>query len=91
MKIAVSLHYLCHNKHSSVIIYLKHNILMITIYERWSRGHKARGLGHKNISRTDPLEAKDTDASVLQKKGFQKIFSSNLKNRFPTKFQRFKK
>ena len=37
-------------------------------YQRWSRGHKARGQGHKIISRprTDPLEAKDTDASVLQ-------------------------
>ena len=38
----------------------------------WSRGHKARGQGHKKNSRprprTVPLEAKDTDASVLKKK-----------------------
>ena len=63
-----------------------HKKLAMALYEqRWSRGHKAlgQGQGHKKISRprTDPLEAKDTGASVLQKKGFQKIFSSNLKKK----------
>ena len=44
--------------------------------QRWSRGHKASGQGHKKISRprTDPLEAKDTDTSVLKKKGLQNFF-----------------
>ena len=62
--------------------------------QRWSRAHKARGQGqgHKKIrgqgqpfrgqtlSRpwTGMLEAKDTAASVLQKKGLQKSFSGNL-------------
>ena len=50
-----------------------------TRYQRWNRGQKARGQGHKKISRSkprkDPLEAKDTDASVLKKKVLQKIFS----------------
>ena len=41
------------------------------IQQRWSRGHKARGQGHKKnprprprtaLSRTDPLEAKDRNA-----------------------------
>ena len=55
--------------------------------QRWSRGHKAlgQGQGHKKISRpkTDPLEAKakDTCASVLQKKGLKNFFSSDLKKR----------
>ena len=38
-------------------------------YQRWSRGHKARGQGHKKnprprtaFPRTDPLEAKDRNA-----------------------------
>ena len=53
------------------------------VYQRWSRRHKARGQGHKKIQgqgqtlsrpRTDPLEAKDTGASVLQKNGLQKFF-----------------
>ena len=41
-----------------------------TILQRWSRGHKARGQGHKKseatprsaFPRTDPLEAKDRNA-----------------------------
>ena len=58
----------------------------MALYEqRWNRGHKAlgQGQGHKKIlrPRTDPLKAKDTGASVLQKKGFQKNFSSNLKKK----------
>ena len=44
--------------------------------QRWSRGHKAQGQGHKKISRprTKLLEAKakDTDASVLKKKKRQR-------------------
>ena len=56
-------------------------------YQRWSRGHKARGhgQGHKKISRlrpwTDPLEAKDQGhrRKCSPKKGFQKNFLSNLK------------
>ena len=48
--------------------------------QRWSRGHKARGQGqgHKKIPRP---RSKDTNASVLQKKGLQKFFSSDLKKR----------
>ena len=51
-----------------------------TRYQRWNRGQKARGQGHKKISRSrprkDPLEAKDTDASVLKKKFFKKFFQA---------------
>ena len=51
--------------------------------QRWSRGHKARGQGHKKISRprprTDPLEAKAKNQEHRRKcspkkKGLQKIF-----------------
>ena len=58
-------------------------------YQRWSRGHKARGQGHKKfrdqgqgqtLSRPRP-RTKDTNASVLQKKGLQKFFSSDLKKK----------
>ena len=53
-----------------------------TVEQRWSRGHKARGQGqaHKKISRPRP-STKDTDASVLQKKGLQKIISGDLKKK----------
>ena len=66
---------------------------MRCMYQRWSRGHKARGLGRKkkilgqgqpfrgqalSRPRTGMLEAKDTGASVLQKKGLQNNFSGNL-------------
>ena len=41
----------------------------VSTYQRWSRGHKARGQGHKKnprprtaFPRTDPLEAKDRNA-----------------------------
>ena len=50
-------------------------LVLVTRYQRWSRGHKARGQfqgqGHKKIRgpgqgqafpRTDPLEAKDRNA-----------------------------
>ena len=62
------------------------------LYQKWSRGHKALGQGHKKIrgqgqekpfrgqtfSRltTGMLEAKVTDASVLQKKAFKQIFQA---------------
>ena len=46
-------------------------------YQRWSRGHKARGQEHKKISKPRP-RTKDTSVRVLQKKGFQKNFLSNL-------------
>ena len=57
------------------------NLQPTPTYQRWSRGHKARGQGqgYKKISRP---RTKDTGASVLQKKeGFQKFFSSNLKKK----------
>ena len=41
--------------------------------QTWSRGHKARGQG-QTLSRPRP-RTKDTDASVLQKKGLQIFFS----------------
>ena len=67
-------------------------LLLVTRYQRWNRGHKARGQGHKKIRgqgqpfqgqtlsrpRTGMLEAKDTAASVLQKKGLQKSFLGDL-------------
>ena len=61
--------------------------------QRWSRGHKARGQGHKKnprprtaFPRTDTLEAKDTSASALQKKKkkkkvFTKIFQAISKKK----------
>ena len=57
--------------------------------QRWSRGHKARGQGHKKnprprtaFPRTDPLEAKDQGHSrkcsqKKKKKDLQKSFSGN--------------
>ena len=44
---------------------------------------RGQGQGHKQISRprTDPLEAKDTGASVFQNKRFKKNILSNLKKR----------
>ena len=41
----------------------------VCYYQRWSRGHKARGQGHKKISRprTDPLEAKAKDQGHRRK------------------------
>ena len=74
-------------------------LLLVTRYQRWNRGHKARGQGqgHKkkirdqgqpfqgqtlSRPRTGMLEAKakakDTAASVLQKKGLQKKFLGDL-------------
>ena len=60
------------------------------IYQRWSRGHKARcqGQGHKKISRprTDPLEAKAKDqghrrkCSQKKKERSSKFFSGDLKS-----------
>ena len=62
-------------------------------YQRWSRGHKARGQGHKKnprprtaFPRTEPLEAKDRNArgqghrrpKRSKKKGLQKYFSGDL-------------
>ena len=67
-------------------------LLLVTRYQRWSRGYKARGQGqgHKkkirgqgqpfqgqtlSRPRTGMLKAKDTAASVLQKKKvFKKVF-----------------
>ena len=64
-----------------------------TTYQRWSRGHKARGQGqgHKKIlrprPRTDHLEAKDTGASVLQKKKvFKNFFQAISKKKVLKKF-----
>ena len=57
-------------------------LLLVTRYQRWSRGHEARGQGQgqpfrgQTLSRpgTEMLVAKDTAASVLQKKVFKKVF-----------------
>ena len=57
-------------------------------YQKWSRGHKARGQGHKKISRP---RTKDTDASVLQKKGPQNFFSGDLKKKVFKNFFQAKK
>ena len=55
------------------------------IEQRWSRGPKARshGQGHKKnprpstaFPRTEPLEAKDTGASVLQTKDLQNFIQA---------------
>ena len=61
-------------------------------YQKWSRGHKAQGQGRKKISRprprTDPLEAKakNTNASVLQKKKYpQNFFLGDLYLKKPKK------
>ena len=67
-----------------------------TFEQRWSRGHKARGQGHKKISRprTDPLKAKTKDQGHIRKcspkkkkkeKGLQKCFSGDLYLRKPKK------
>ena len=58
--------------------------------QRWSREHKARGQKHAKNSETkdSSFEAKDTGASVLQKKntkGLQKHFSRNLKKKRSSK------
>ena len=57
-------------------------------YQRWSRGHKAQGQGHKKISRprTDPLGAKDTDASDVLKKKVLKIFFQAISKKRSSKF-----
>ena len=55
------------------------------VFQRWSRGHKARGQGHKKnprprtaLPRTDPLEVKDQGHSrkrfPQKKKVFKKFF-----------------
>ena len=68
---------------------LKHlgfNQILNLYYQRWSRGPKARGKGHKKISRprTDLLEAKDQGhrrKCSLKKKRSSKFFSGDLKKR----------
>ena len=68
---------------------------LLNNYQRWSRGHKARGQGHKKnpmprtaFPKTDALEAKDrnarghgprTQAQVLSKK--KKVFTKILKKK----------
>ena len=55
--------------------------------QRWSRGHKAQGQGHKKISRprTDPLEAKAKDQGHRRKcspkKKSSKIFFMRFKKK----------
>ena len=64
-------------------------LLLVTRYQRWSRGHKARGQfqgqGHKksprprtSLSEDRPSQGQGHSASVLQKKGLQKIFLGDL-------------
>ena len=68
-------------------------------YQRWSRGHKARGQGqgHKKISwprpRTDPLEAKDQGhkTQAFSKKKILKIFMAISEKRFLKFFFRQKR
>ena len=61
-------------------------LLLVTRYQRWSRGHKARGQfqgqGHKKnprprtaFPRTDPLEAKDRNAQGLGPRTQLQVFS----------------
>ena len=63
--------------------------------QRWSRGHKAQGQGHKKNSRprTDPLEAKDQQhrRKRSQKKGFQKFFQAISKKKVFKNFFQAKK
>ena len=64
-------------------------LLLVTRYQRWSRGHKARGQGHTKNPRPRPRTAfprtdlsrprtKDTAASVPKKKGLEKSFLGDL-------------
>ena len=68
----------------------KYKVLQWCYYvvQRCSRGHKARGQEQTKNSRprtalpsTDPFEAKDTDASALQKNLFRKFFSVDLQKK----------
>ena len=72
------------------------NWIWHTMDQRWSRGHKVHGQGHKKISRprprTDPLEAKakakdqgHRHKSSQKKKGPQNCFSGDLKKRRSSK------
>ena len=63
-------------------------------YQRWSRGHKARGQGHKKIRgqgqgqpfRRQTLSRPRTQAQVLsKKKGLHKKFSGDQKKKIFTK------
>ena len=60
------------------------------VYQRWSRGHKARGQGHKKnprprprtaFSRTDPLEAKDRNAPGQGPRTLPQVFSKKKKKK----------
>ena len=63
----------CHKKS-------KLSLLFGRIHQRWSRGHKARGQGHKKISRprTDPLEAKAKDQGHRRQVFSKKKSSSKI-------------
>ena len=57
-------------------------LLLVTRYQRWSRGQKARGQGHKKnprprtaFPRTDPLKAKDRNARGQGPKTQPQVFS----------------
>ena len=77
---------ICLKSASSQFCILLHSL------QRWNRGHKARGQGHKKnlrprtaLPRTDTLEAKDKDtsASALQeKKSSQKFFRQSPEKKF---------
>ena len=68
------------------------NLQPTPTYQRWSRGHKARGQGqgHKKISRprTDPLEAKDQGhrCKCSPKKRFSKKFFKQSQKKSLQKF-----
>ena len=64
-------------------------------YLRWSRGHKARGQGHKKnprprtaLPRTDPLEAKDRNARDQGSRTQAQVFSEKKKRSSKKCFRR---
>ena len=74
--------------HDAVLTYKEMHPLAKSKNQRWSRGHKARGLGqgHKKnprprprprtaFPRTDPLEAKDRNARGQGLRAQQQVFS----------------
>ena len=82
-------YYMTHFKNPNRLFSIHAIFLKNTYYQRWSRGHKARGQGqgHKKNPRPRPrtgmLEAKAKEQGHRRKrspkkKGFQKFFSGDL-------------
>ena len=76
---------LCHNQHTRGGV----EDTRLEVKAKNTKKFRSQGQG-QTLSRPRP-RTKDTGASVLQKKGFQKIFSSNLKKRSSKIFFRQKK